>query len=101
MWESAESAALDNDRVRKRAINISTEVITQFWLLIIFLIKYAGTGGVYLNFPRARAIPINFFHFHEDVCYHAQMEFILISVLRSTYWNLGLVEVADKSFHWL
>lgn len=30
MWESAESAALDNDRVRKRAINISTEVITQF-----------------------------------------------------------------------
>lgn len=53
------AVAIDNDRVRKRAINISTEVITQFWLLISFLIKYAGTGGVFLDFPRVSAAPIN------------------------------------------
>lgn len=53
------AVAIDNDRVRKRAINISTEVITQFWLLISFLIKYAGTDGVFLDFPRVSAVPIN------------------------------------------
>lgn len=53
------AVAIDNDRVRKRAINISTEVISQFWLLISFLIKYAGTDGVFLDFPRVSAVPIN------------------------------------------
>jgi len=54
------AVALDNDRVSKRAINISTEFITQFWLWISFLIKYAGVRGICLNFPRVFMIPTNF-----------------------------------------
>lgn len=54
------AVASDNDGVRKRAINISTEVITQFWLLISFLIKYAGVSGIYLDLPGVSAIPIHF-----------------------------------------
>lgn len=57
VWENA--VALDNDRVRKRPINISTEVITNFLLLISFHIKYAGVSSICLNLPRVFAIPTN------------------------------------------